>query len=359
MTMGSGVLGALAIAAGLVVVGAGAPRAARAQADACAGLEGKARLQCKYDRFAAEASRAATALADAPGAGVTEEQRGSLRAAAARVDRERGRVARTGGLETQAAKRRVKCLPRECDPEQFPPADPAAAPLCRPVDGDGICEEGEDCLEVVGDGVGDDVQPCVAGEVCATVCDGRAAEAEENVDPAAVAELETVYDDLTATAADVNDTLPGIAAASARVRTLSGSADPCAEQAAATRWSATLRVSAVVSAATSRGVTDIAERFCDQSSAGFALGSACVAGESLTFAVELFKATVELASGSVDQLVLDATLGCARQALASAGDLADAIAVASQAVARIEGKQAYIIELLETAQGRRPGFPAP
>jgi hypothetical protein len=345
----------LAVLALLLAGGPAAAQVAAPPADCDALADRAERLECKFDRFADEGKKTAEALQHPAFQGLlTEPQRASLGGMAARLELEKTRV--TGKeLRTQAAGRRQACLPRECDPEVFP--------QCRPVDGDGICEDGEDCLEVIGDGVGDDQQPCTpttgkGREVCAQICDVGAAEADTGAqDEGALDDLETVYDDLTDSARGLNESLPAAALALEAVRVASDTTDPCLAGASLDRFSYAIRHASRMSVTTARSVADVGERFCDSAKGFFSGGILCTGAEVVVAGLEIWKATVELAEGNADARVTDATLACAAQALSTSADLAEQIKEAGRRLRLIEANQAFIIQLIETAQGQRTGFP--
>jgi hypothetical protein len=235
-----------------------------------------------------------------------------------------------------------------------------------PVDGDGICEPGERCWEVLGDGVGDDVQPCdvaVFGkrrEVCAEVCDGRATALDDNVDEEALDEVETAYDDLGDVTQELGDALPGMAATAATLESLEGGGgeeDPCAVKAALGRGDPWWRIFRRIGATTVRAAADVAERFCDSNKMGTSASLACAAAEGVAGVAAGVQTAYEIAEGNIDAAVMDASLACASRARDKSKGLADRLSAAKAKLGAIEANQARIIELIETAQGLRPGFP--
>lgn len=327
-------------------------------APACDALARRAeRLECRFQATSDEGLATARALAQPPFSdGLSPSQRRALSAAEDRLVRERGRI-RGADLEGLARGKRVRCAPRECDFEVFPNE-------CRVGDGDGICEDGEDCLEAVGDGVGDDVQPCFptkgAGrEVCAEICsDAAAALDDRNFDDGAVEELESAYDDLLRGAREVNETLPA-AAAAFRAGPIAGAAtaDPCARAMAMKRYSYAVYHSARMSATSVRAAADVAERFCDGAIAGASKSALCVVAETLAGVPAMWWTFVDLSESALDAMALDATLECASKVREKASDVAARIDAAVRRAQGVEETEAYILRLVETAQGRRPDFP--
>lgn len=350
----------------LVVLAASSPSIARAQVQsppACDDLQARGeRLKCKFDRFADEGLVTIRSLQEPPFSDrLSAAQLRGLRTTEERLVRERGRL---GGadLELQAKGKKVRCQPRECDPEVFPDA-------CRPVDGDGICDPGEDCLEVVGDGAGDDVQPCwpMSGpgrEACAETCgDDAVALDAANFDAVAAAEVESLYDDLARNARAVNEVLPA-AAASARVLAAAqvSSVDACALQTALSRHAYAHYHAARMSFSTTRSVADVAERFCDQTWHVPLLGSfngawACIAAETVVTGTATWWASVDVIESELDAMTLDATLACTRQVLGTSGEVSDAIDDLAARIAAVEATAETIRSLLETPLGRRAAFP--
>jgi hypothetical protein len=357
-------LAAHAAAGALALLAAGAPPAwAQAATDCGSIVDRSERLACKssrlkekFDRAAGEAQQAADTLkGDAFRAFTTEEQRSSLEASSARLGREKERVT-AAALRGQAGSRKFKCPLKECDPD-------VDSRCVGPVDGDGICDPGESCWEVIGDRLGDDQQPCdltATGkdrEACAEVCDARATEADDNVDEGALDEVETLYDDAGNVAQEINEALPAMAAAAARVQAAQAADDPCAETAALGRWSWEWRFFAQLGTTTLRGAADTAERFCDSTTMGNSAALACYGFEIAASVSASLQTILEISEGNIDAAVMDASLACARQARDKSKDLADRISAAKQKLQAIEERQAHIIELIETAQGRRADFP--
>ncbi len=358
-----------AAAAALALLAAGAPRDARAQtappdcgaiADRAERIACKsARLKDKFDRVAGQAAQAAETLGgDGFAAFTTEEQRASLAASSARLGREKDRV-HAATLQGQAGTRKVACPMKECDPD--------VDPLCaKPVDGDGICDPGENCWEIIGDKLGDDTQPCDLAatgkdrEACAEVCDARATDADGNVDEATLDEVDTVYDDVGNVSQEINESLPAMAAAAARAPGAPVSAladDPCGETAATRRWSWEWRFFAQLGTTTLRGAADTAERFCDSSTMGYSAAMACYGLELAAGVSKNLQTVLEISEGNIDQAVMDATLGCATLARDKGKALGEKLAAARRKAQTLEENQAFIIQLIETAQGRRPDFP--
>lgn len=176
-------------------------------------------------------------------------------------------------------------------------------------DGDGICEPGEKCMEIIGDGIGDDVQPCkLKGknkEACEEICADSETPAdilESDIDEEFQAELEEAYDDVTGQLVSANNTMESqelmLAEMSVALITAAEPSDSCK---ASTDWLTygevlTMTILKQVSVGV-RGITDIAERGCDQTGAGFNCASCCVVAEGLAAAAAL---TVETADGIFD-----------------------------------------------------------
>jgi hypothetical protein len=170
-------------------------------------------------------------------------------------------------------------------------------------DDDGICEPGERCKELIGDGLGDETQPCkLKGknrEVCEEICEGSVDEMESDIDEAYLDDLEENYDDVTKQLKDANDTMENNGEMfAAVVNAVLTSYPPHASCQPSPDWLAygevlSMTILKQISVGL-RGIADIAERGCDQTGAGFNCATCCVVLEG---AASVAAVTVETVDG--------------------------------------------------------------
>lgn len=121
---------------------------------------------------------------------LTPRQLAHLKAAKDRVNKARQRSQELESFKQLTKRASGACFVVEC-------TDPSK---CKTGNGDGVCQKGEDCLEVLGDQIGDDVQPCKKTgkkserEVCVEMCD---VEDEENFDGGTAEDVEGALEDLS------------------------------------------------------------------------------------------------------------------------------------------------------------------
>ncbi len=190
------------------------------------------------------------------------------------------------------ANNRAKKAKDRMTPKQFKSLAKKNAETCDLAewegDGDGICEPGEKCEEVMGDGIGNDDHICkLKGknkEVCVEICAGSDDTLEDDTDPAYLADVEENYDDVTKSLDAANDVLESkgqlMASMAASLLTAYEPADACK---ASADWLALGDIAVVtvakVFSAGARGLADILERGCDQSAAGFNCATCCIVAE--------------------------------------------------------------------------------
>lgn len=364
-------VGALLLALGMTVTscapaggpaGEGAPgrflaAASTPPSSACADVADRGeRMKCRLDRLTAEGTRTAEVLASPPWSGLlSPAQREGVERARARLQHQRARV-RPEELKALTRKRDSACQPVECDPDLHPG--------CAPVDGDGICGPGEDCLELLRDGVGDDVQPCSPmhgnrREECVLTCEDAAVCREEtNLDDDLTAELEGAYDDVTASLGEVNAALPEVAPAVRSLLTAQVGTDPCALDAdGLSRQSHILVATARLSAVGARGVADIAERICDQEAFGFNCASCCAPFETAAGLLAVASELVSFMEGNINSATIDAAFACVGALNAAVNGQVAQLEELERGLDRIDAVQAEVIRLLNTPPGVRPLYP--
>lgn len=186
--------------------------------------------------------------------------------------------------------------------------------------GNGICEHGERCLEVNDDEIGDDDSICkLKGnkkEVCACVEGTGEDVMDDEVDLEYQADLEDAFEETTNQIQLAIDTIEKDASAiSARSLALHASADgstnPCAAATGYNDYDEILTMTILKQAAvTSRGVTDILERGCDQTGAGFNFQAVCIIAEGVTAGLMVAVETVDGIFKILDQEYQDVKNAC-------------------------------------------------
>ena len=315
------------------------------------------RLKCKFDRMTVESKKVLDNMETLPN--LTAAQRHGVGKAKERMDREKNRRGKDD-FKMLAKKRSARCQLVEYQG-----------------DGDGVCDPtnpaNELCMEVIGDGIGDDTQPCdpMKGkkrEVCAQICDEEAILLDEGaVDDDAAAELEDLYDTMSGHLDEVNATIPETAA---MMNAVAMSREPsvmatsaCAFQPPYERHTYEAYKKARWAAVGAQSVADVAERFCDQAYWAF-LGSfsgsaACAAGEGVVLAMNIWWDVVDLAESSLDAQMLDAAIACAKEAAADADQTALMIDEVQGELAKVRATNAEIMRLLAMPPGQRGGYPTP
>ncbi|HSL23086.1 MAG TPA: hypothetical protein VK886_16265 [Vicinamibacterales bacterium] len=168
-------------------------------------------------------------------------------------------------------------------------------------DGDGECDPGDQCEELIGDFVGDERQPCKmkgkSPEACVEVCEGDDT-MEEDVDPQALEDAEENYDDVIESLAAANAVLeqngPLMAFVAGSLLAADGPAAVCQ---ASTDWlgvadALATRITKLASTWT-RGLADLAQIACDQTVAGFNASVLCIPTEASAMALALIADTTE------------------------------------------------------------------
>lgn len=311
------------------------------------------RLKCKFDRMTDDSKELLDNMETLPN--LTAAQRHGIGKAKERMDREKNRRSKDD-FTLLAKKRSATCQLIEYSGN-----------------GDGVCDtDNEECAEVIGDGIGDDTQPCspMKGkkrEVCAKICDDEAVLLDEKaIDDNAVGEIESLYDTLSGHIDEVNATIPEAAAmmrymATPEAASVAG-ADPCAFQPPYERHSYEAYKKARWAAVGARSAANVAERFCDQAYwaffGSFSGSSACAAGEGVVLAMNIWWDTVDLAESSLDALMLDAAIACAAEAASNADKTALLVDEVQTRLNEVRARNSEILRLLAMPPGQREGYPA-
>ena len=240
-------------------------------------------------------------------------------------------------------------------------------------DDDGICKGSEDCVEVVGDQIGDDVQPCKTTgnrnerEVCVEICDQDAVASDpDNFDEAGRGqEAESELDDVTDEYVVLNSTIEQALTLHSARQILVRDDDPCSTVfgdriGAGWMW-ASLGTKLLV-----EGLAGIHDKFCNQDAGGFNGASACAIIEGIKAVAVSQWEVVDFIDGNRDSDTIDTTFACMKKLNTSVGD---GNAALDSLDAKVEALDAQVKtlqqtldevqELLATPQGRREGFPKP
>ena len=308
------------------------------------------KLKCKFDRMTNSGKTMMESMEAFPDL-LTPAQSHGMGKAKERMDREKGRV-KSDDFKIMAKKRSAKCQLVEFSG-----------------DGDGVCDpKTEECAEVLGDSIGDDDGICspMKGkkrEACVQICDEEAILVDESaMDENSAAEMEGMYDTLTAHVEEVNETIPETAAL---IRMLSNNVtadDPCVLQTTLQRHSYETYKKARWAAVGSRAAADFAERFCDQVAGGlfaFSVGAACVAAESVVLAMTTWWEVVNNIEATLDAKTLDATIACAAQAASGIDQTGAMIQSVQTTLDDVRDQNAEILRLIKIPPGQREEYPAP
>lgn len=312
------------------------------------------RLKCKFDRMTIENKKMLDNMETLPD--LTSAQRHGIGKAKDRMDREKNRRDKDS-FKLLTKKRTAQCQLIEYTGN-----------------GDGACDPAtEQCMEVLDDGIGDDIQPCspMKGkkrEVCAKICDDEAVTRDATaLDDNTAAELEDLYDTLTAHVEEANETIPETAALARSVsenRAISvESDDPCSYQPANERHTYEAYKKARWASVGAHAAADVAERFCDVTISTFFVGfsgsATCAAVEGVTLAMDIWWDTVELVESSLDAANLDAMIACASSAASAADQTSLMIDSVQDMLDEVDARNAQIFRLLIQPPGLREGYPTP
>jgi uncharacterized protein YejL (UPF0352 family) len=175
-----------------------------------------------------------------------------------------------------------KKAPEPCQFKEYPDSK---------ADGDGICETGERCLEIDDDDIGNNDSICKLrgnrAEVCECVEGSNEELLDDNVDLAYQRDVEESLEDMTAKLERANmvieDESQVLAAMSRNLFDTNPAVNPCEASANWHKYAEVLTMTIMKQVATGlRATTDIMERGCDQTAAGFNLQAGCIIMEGVT-----------------------------------------------------------------------------
>lgn len=255
------------------------------------------RLKCKHQRIIGQQERLVGNMRDNYSGEIGVDLLDRMERAQIRAQRAADR------MDAKAYKRLARKQNLVCETKEW--IDPNG-----PIEGDqdGICEANEPCEEVVGDQIGDDIQPCTSHgrnkEVCVQVCgDGSAPSslsppgtevligAEEETDPELMAEIEQSFDDTAGTLDDLNGFLEDNAGSFAlmmeNLRAAGGASTVCTYSADWQSIVIPILSGCKAANALARGVADVAERFCDQTAFGANTAAICATVEGIVSVINI------------------------------------------------------------------------
>ena len=253
------------------------------------------------------------------------------------------------------------------------------APL-DPMDEDGICKGNEECEEVIGDGIGDDIQPCKTKgkpsdrEVCVEICeeqgitDPRGFD-DDPTDPTNLgADMEEEITDITEEYAEVNEMLAEEIRlrAAAQAFAMDPNASDCdiAINAIAQRSRDDVAVALLILAET----VNVLEQICD-AAGDFHIGPVpakvvCSIGAVAAGVTQVLSDLRDNRDGNIDSATMDATVGCVQDLLVEVGSNNDLLDDVLDDLATVKGELMIVreqldttIRLLNTPPGRRESFP--
>lgn len=348
------------------VVSAHMPLIVRATAKACDATTSEERIKCKLQNAVdqAEDTAAMVMLMD----DVPENHKHALMQETIRARRAESRSNKDDFK--QMMKKNIKC--------QIVEQDQGIGEMDG--DNDGICTGNEICVEVIGDGVGNDDEECsprngAKKEICAEVCDEEGLSIEENLDMDVGQELEDDLDRATSNFIELNDRLEEDMVLQARARQLVQSNDPCAAVMVGglsrppnveDRKPNALLGAALVVRDFQSLQADLADKACSIDGAGFNVKVICAAFEALR-AVAIIVATVqEIKRDNVTSATIETSFECIKkldqEVDMTTGQL-DAIkgrvAMLEQQLIDAMNELFEVTGLLKTPPGRRPDYPLP
>lgn len=238
-------------------------------------------------------------------------------------------------------------------------------------DHDGICKGNEDCLEVIGDQIGDDVQPCRRTgnphdrEVCVQMCDAEAVASEpDNFDESGRGnDLEEELDQATEQYEVLNQMLGQVVAMKASLP-LSLTGVTACSAALPGRTNDTVMWASLIAKLAMETIADVSDKFCNQDVLGNNAATACAVVVILkAAAVDTWEVLDEI-DGNKDSDVIDTSFECLKELNTSVGDgnaAIDSIEAKvddlGQQVMSLQQKLDEVMVLLLTPPGRRSGYP--
>lgn len=280
-----------------------------------------ARVKCKYGNVLMQQQATADMIMTMQEFPQTRKQ--ELMEQTARAMREESRVG-AADFKMLTKKRNPKCQIVEKDNGRG--------------NGDGICDPGpEDCVEVIGDGIGDDDGICKPlngkkREVCVEICDDEALALEpDNFDEGGRGmDTEMQLDLLTEQYMEGNEMLedemsarnriPRRARIRARVQALAqASADPCQFEKRAGLPGAVVDGFKIVKDSTEI-IKNMADKFCELDASGFNAAFLCILPAAVFGAVEITTDMMEFDSDIKQNEVVDYSFACLHEVEGAVGE---------------------------------------
>jgi len=237
-------------------------------------------------------------------------------------------------------------------------------------DHDGICKGNEDCLEVIGDQIGDDVQPCRSKgkpserEVCVQICDTEAVDSNpDNFDETGRGkDLEDELDDTVSQYEVLNQVLDQVLVLRApRPISLSGGA---CDTTLAGRTGNGLLWASLGAKLVAETVENVSDKFCNQDVLGNNAATACAIVVIVSSVATDTWEVLDNIDGNRDSDGIDASYACLKEVSTSVGkgngkvDAIDAkVDALDQQVKMLRQQMDELKLLLLTPQGKRGGFP--
>ena len=314
-----------------------------AQSDDCNQYTDKGeRLKCKFERVNSKIDETLgniDQLDVLPPTQVSSLKNANSRAAR---DKDRAGVESFNGL---TKKKDVKCEMKECDPAQSGNAS------CKQlVDPNGICDPGEDCLEVIGDQIGDDKQPCSPlngnkREVCVEICDQEAINGNKgNFDDQAGADWEQTLGDTADNLDFTNTMMTEAVQRSLAIQVIAAdSTDKCANLLIAPKFTYEQLQGVRAGANAAKLAADCCDAGCNQDALGWNCSAVCLA----------FRLAENIMVAVADGFELQDNKDSGDQVAA----MAECLQELGTKINGIETKLNTVIQLLNTPQGRRPDWP--
>ena len=303
------------------------------------------RMKCKFDALSNEGSTLLDQLNKPPFESIqTQASLDGLQRSKDRLEKEKGRL-QADDFRLLTKKKETSCQIMEAVYE------------------DGICGPGEDCAEVIGDGIGNDDGIChpkngKKREVCAQICDDEASlQDEENIDEDLSTELEGVFEEMKGHAKEMNNSLQEVSKLMSTLEVSEDPNDPCPlDTQGLSRVSSLLYLAARTAAVSSRGGADIAERLCDQQVI-MNCAACCAPGEVIAGALEAAWTAIEITESTINSSTIDTALTCVSKLKALGSDNTTKLIQMENDLKEMEKTQIMMIDILNTPQGQRENFP--
>ena len=303
------------------------------------------RMKCKFDSLSNEGSLLLDQLNEPPfDSTQTQASLNGVQRSKDKLEKEKGRL-QADDFRLLTKKKETSCQ------------------IMEAVYDDGICGPGEDCAEVIGDGIGNDDGIChpkkgKKREVCAQICDDEASlQDEANIDDDLSTELEGVFDEMKDHAKEVNNSLQEVSKLMSTLEVSEDPNDPCPlDTQGLSRINSLLSLAARTATVSSRGGADIAERLCDQQVI-MNCAACCAPGEVIAGALEAAWTAIEITESTINSSTIDTALSCVSKLKVLGSDNTTKLIQVENALKEMEKTQVMMINLLNTPQGQRQNFP--